>query len=56
METYGFESFVKSISYKTKSSAEISNESFESFVKSISYKTVVEPPHATLRLRALLNQ
>ncbi len=34
-----FESFVKSISYKTSSSSDLGKKSFESFVKSISYKT-----------------
>ena len=35
-----FESFVKSISYKTMIFTIMQQEAFESFVKSISYKTI----------------
>ena len=51
-----FESFVKSISYKTVHTTYNQYGAFESFVKSISYKTHIRNLTRQWRLRALLNQ
>ena len=51
-----FESFVKSISYKTVKDSEAFGGMFESFVKSISYKTSTPYSSRPNSLRALLNQ
>ena len=51
-----FESFVKSISYKTMENYYGNQWRFESFVKSISYKTNNRADSRGDRLRALLNQ
>ena len=51
-----FESFVKSISYKTVSASTSFEGMFESFVKSISYKTFPAGTNEIFSLRALLNQ
>ena len=53
---FAFESFVKSISYKTTTCVFTADSPFESFVKSISYKTNSELTTLDAGLRALLNQ